>query len=97
MATPTCSRCDRPPRPGQRYCADCHAAYMRAYNHQPAATARKRARRVAYSAKQQGYLTPAPCAVCGCPTVEMHHPDYAKPLEVVWLCRPHHRALHRTK
>ena len=23
--------CDDPPRPGQRYCADCHAKYMRAW------------------------------------------------------------------
>jgi len=25
---------------------------------------------------------------------EAHHPDYSKPLEVVWLCREHHYAIH---
>jgi hypothetical protein len=25
----------------------------------------------------------------------MHHPDYAKPLNVVWFCREHHLAIHR--
>ena len=27
-------------------------------------------------------------------TIEAHHADYAKPLEVTWLCRSHHRRLH---
>ncbi len=37
-----------------------------------------------------------PCSVCGTTeNVEKHHPDYSKPFEVVFLCRPHHRELHR--
>jgi hypothetical protein len=34
----------------------------------------------------------APCAVT---KVEAHHPDYSKPLDVVWYCRVHHRRAHR--
>lgn len=35
-----------------------------------------------------------PCQVCGELKSEAHHKDYNKPLEVVWLCRKHHRELH---
>jgi hypothetical protein len=36
------------------------------------------------------------CAVpgCHCKRVVGHHPDYSSPLEVVWMCEPHHRQLH---
>lgn len=44
---------------------------------------------------RRGHLIPEPCAHCGEDLVEMHHPDYSKPLEVIWLCRPCHLALHR--
>jgi hypothetical protein len=31
-----------------------------------------------------------PCEICGDLKSEAHHPDYSKPLEVIWLCRKHH-------
>lgn len=38
------------------------------------------------------------CAWCGSTegTMDGHHPDYARPLMVVWLCKPCHRQHHRT-
>ncbi len=39
-------------------------------------------------------LIPDPCFVCGCEDVEGHHPDYDHPLQVVWLCEPHHTEAH---
>lgn len=36
------------------------------------------------------------CAVpdCECTSVQAHHPDYSRPLDVIWLCAPHHKHLH---
>lgn len=39
-------------------------------------------------------LPPQPCEVCGA-TAQKHHADYAKPLEIQWLCRKHHGQLHQ--
>ena len=36
------------------------------------------------------------CKVCG-GKAHAHHEDYAKPLEVVWLCPVHHSELHRVR
>lgn len=37
-----------------------------------------------------GKIEKKKCMVCKNPKTEAHHPDYSKPLEVVWLCRKHH-------
>lgn len=41
-----------------------------------------------------GRLTREPCSVCGSERSQAHHPDYSKPLEVVWLCAKHHADEH---
>lgn len=46
-------------------------------------------------AVRDGVLKKQPCFVCGETVVEGHHPDYDKPLAVVWLCVQHHKQLHR--
>lgn len=40
-------------------------------------------------------LIKKPCKVCKEKRVDAHHPNYDKPLEVIWLCRQHHKDLHR--
>lgn len=35
-----------------------------------------------------------PCRVCNSNKTERHHPDYSKPLEVIFLCHEHHIQLH---
>lgn len=43
-----------------------------------------------------GFMVRQPCEVCGSTTrVQGHHDDYSKPLEVRWLCHPHHAEHHR--
>jgi hypothetical protein len=39
---------------------------------------------------------PHSCVECGAPRAHAHHPDYSKPLNVVWLCRTCHSVAHRT-
>jgi hypothetical protein len=47
------------------------------------------------SALRRGLLQRQPCVVCGAEKVDGHHPDYDRPMDVVWLCRRHHHAVHR--
>ena len=46
------------------------------------------------NALRSGKIEKKPCAVCGAETVQAHHPDYSKPLEVQWLCITHHHETH---
>ena len=56
-----------------------------------------KARKAAYRAIRAGRLTyPDACEWCGKPThrFDKHHPDYARPLDVVFLCRRCHKKVH---
>lgn len=46
------------------------------------------------AALKSGRLIRMPCVECGAVNSQAHHPDYAKPLEVVWLCHKHHLERH---
>jgi len=46
------------------------------------------------SAIKRGLIERQPCEKCGAVPTDGHHPDYDRPLAVVWLCRRHHRARH---
>lgn len=47
------------------------------------------------SAIRRGLITPEPCAECGALPTDGHHDNYDEPMNVRWLCRKHHRAVHR--
>lgn len=96
-----CSKCggDLGDRYGkQRYCRGCHAKNMRMCR--PKHSQLKEEARVKANARsyanvylRRGTLKKQPCK-CGNPNSQMHHEDYSKPLEVIWVCRPCHLELH---
>ncbi|KKL87003.1 hypothetical protein LCGC14_1939050 [marine sediment metagenome] len=51
---------------------------------------------VVNNALRDGRLFKKPCP-CGETKVEGHHPDYNKPLEVIWLCKECHIHEHKKK
>lgn len=44
---------------------------------------------------RNGKLEKKPCEVCLDKKVHAHHPDYTKPLSIIWLCQKHHIAWHK--
>ena len=82
----------------RRSCRSCCNAYMRAarragrYNY--GYSQKERARATLKVGVRRGKIIRTPCAECGGQKVEGHHTDYAKPLQVVWLCRRCHRLRH---
>lgn len=53
------------------------------------------ARVAAIRAYRKGIIKRTPCVECGGKASDMHHPDYSRPLNVVWLCVKCHHAKHR--
>lgn len=44
---------------------------------------------------RRGIIQRQSCVNCGNKNSQGHHPDYSKPLEVIWLCQAHHSEEHR--
>jgi hypothetical protein len=55
---------------------------------------RAKANALVSKAIRAGKLQKLPCLVCGSERSLAHHPDYDRPLDVVWLCQPHHKQAH---
>lgn len=93
-----CCKCGKEAPAGQRHCLACHAAYMRVWRktHPLSEEQRRRDNCRSYLGVyiRRGKLQRGTCVVCkeGAieRAIEAHHADYAKPLVVEWLCRPHH-------
>lgn len=54
---------------------------------------KRKAQIIVNNALRDGKIYPVPCLVCG-KDAEAHHPDYDRPLDVIWLCKTHHRQVH---
>jgi hypothetical protein len=48
------------------------------------------------NALRDGKIVKYPCFICGNAKSQGHHPDYSRPLDVVWLCSKHHKQAHDT-
>jgi len=46
------------------------------------------------NALRDGRVEKLPCLICGGES-QAHHPDYSRPLDVVWLCVKHHKQAHQ--
>jgi hypothetical protein len=55
---------------------------------------RSRARAYANVYKARGLLAQEACFICDAPKAEMHHADYGRPIEILWLCRACHLKHH---
>lgn len=53
-----------------------------------------KARNALNNAVKSGKIIRNPCKKCGSKKVDAHHPDYSKPLKVIWLCRSCHAKEH---
>ena len=80
-------------RPGVR---EHRAAQAKVYRLDPRVQHKNKARWTLNKAVAKGAVIRGPCEACGSGPAEGHHPDYSKPLDVMWLCMPCHHALHRT-
>lgn len=96
-----CSKCKTRPRKNggkDRYCKECHAAYMREWRKTHPMTPEQRKKHIAgaYAREylKRGKIKREGCQVCGA-RAQMHHPDYNRPTFVVWLCRKHHLKEHK--
>lgn len=48
-------------------------------------------------AVKKGLIIKQPCEKCNDIKSEAHHPDYRKPLSIIWLCRIHHMEIEGKK
>lgn len=70
------------------------AAHKRAIkNWQEKNQIRRAAHVILNNALRNKTVIPQQCWECG-KKAEAHHPDYSRPLDVVWLCKKHHREVH---
>lgn len=69
-------------------------ALMRSYRLAHSTKHHHEARHMVKRAIDAGKLVRQPCEICGATPTHAHHDDYGKPLDVRWLCPPHHYEHH---
>jgi hypothetical protein len=82
-------------------CVDCYRKYRQEKRQDPEyrdRTFKQNVRTFTRNCIKIGILIKEQCKICGTnENVEAHHEDYTKPLDVIWLCRNHHREHHKNQ
>lgn len=93
-----CSRCHLvSPIPKQNYCRPCKRIVRKEYRANGGYLKQRGKEKVRYETRQavwRGEIARQPCRDCGAHPAQMHHLDYANPMDIVWLCGPCHRNEH---
>ena len=63
-------------------------------NYREKHTKRYYAHNVLNAAIRDGKIMKLGCFICG-EKAQAHHPDYDRPLDVMWLCDSHHKQAHK--
>jgi hypothetical protein len=66
----------------------------RTHQNDPAYAERNIAHNAVGNAKRKSLLVKKACLICGRIDVQAHHENYAKPLDIIWLCKEHHIERH---
>jgi hypothetical protein len=56
-----------------------------------------KARQLVKNAIKSGKILRGKCVICNSENAEAHHEDYTKPLEIIWVCKTHHKEFHDGK
>ena len=98
---PDCATCGAIKKnPRDAYCGKCKYAAIKA--RRPFRTYEQifkdNVRKFTWARINDGTLIRLPCEVCGVnESVDAHHDDYHKPLDVRWLCKKHHYEHHNNE
>eukprot|EP00919_Chromeraceae_sp_WS-2016_P041053 GHVR01097967.1.p1 GENE.GHVR01097967.1~~GHVR01097967.1.p1 ORF type:complete len:108 (+),score=1.71 GHVR01097967.1:130-453(+) len=68
---------------------------LKKYDQKRSGTPQRVARAALNQKIRSGKMKREPCLKCGA-KAQAHHPDYAKPFAVIWVCVVHHREIHST-
>ena len=100
---PTCCRCGKlKERISRPYCRACTQAVREAMAQAPSPDGRTALEAATCDQSRgpvgrAGNCARSPAGIAASSRTERHHPDYARPLYVIWLCRPCHLKLHANR
>lgn len=74
-------------------CRECYNKQYKEYQSKPENQIKINAEHEFRSYVIKGFIEQENCQICG-KKAQSHHPDYTKPLQVIWLCPSHHGKVH---